>query len=318
VPGFGPRTLGRTGLRVSPIGIGGGSQMGPDDLLYAFDRGVNYFFFSSDLHHFAYQTGVEALRRLCGAGSSVRDRVVLATVSYVNDPEKILGVLYDQFTELGVDYIDVFHWGWINDRTDCDALFEASVDVRDGGPTRDRLNFILNRRAQAEAVNADLSRRGLVRFVGASFHSRAKARQWVNGPLDVLMLRYNIAHLGIENDVLPFLSGRKDEDPGIVAFNVAHEGIHYFNVRPPGYPPDYPVPSVPACYRFALSNPSVDLVLTGVKDRAELDAALRAVEQGPLTPTEAAFMRKYGLIRTNRAQVRARPPVSRVPPAAPL
>jgi aryl-alcohol dehydrogenase-like predicted oxidoreductase len=97
VSGFSFRPLGKTQLKVSPLGIGGGSGISSEDLLYAFDRGINYFFYSSDLHHFIYHNSTEAIKTLCGAGSSVRDKVVLATASYVTNPEKIIAVILDQF-----------------------------------------------------------------------------------------------------------------------------------------------------------------------------------------------------------------------------
>ena len=313
MPGFSRRTLGRTGLEVSPIGIGGGSMISSEDLLYAFERGVNYYFFSSDMHHFFYRRSVDALRSLCGRGSAVREKVVLATVSYVNDPEKIPGVLVDQFTELDIDYIDVFHWGWITDSSDCASLFEASASLKQDGEMAEWLRSMFPRAAE---VNEELRRRGLVRFVGASFHSRAAARRSIGSPLDVLMLRYNVAHLGAEADVFPGLSGDKRKDPGIVAFNVGHEGPRYLHTAPPNYPPGYPVPTIPDCYRFALSNPFVDVVLTGVKDRAELDAALASLEKGPLSERELRFMRKYGTLFSNEAARVRVPEPGREPPAA--
>lgn len=77
------RKLGRTDLTVSCLGIGGGGSFSSEDTLYAFEQGINYFFYSSDLHHFLYSSMSEALRELCGRGSSVREKVVLATVTYV-------------------------------------------------------------------------------------------------------------------------------------------------------------------------------------------------------------------------------------------
>ena len=41
---FTSRPLGRTGLTVFPIGIGGGYRIPEKDLDYARERGVNYFF----------------------------------------------------------------------------------------------------------------------------------------------------------------------------------------------------------------------------------------------------------------------------------
>jgi aryl-alcohol dehydrogenase-like predicted oxidoreductase len=297
--GFSRRPLGRTGLMVSPIGIGGGNGISSEDTLYAFDRGVNYFFFSSDLHHFSYRKSAAALKELCGTGSSRRDQVVLATVSYVNDPEKLMAVVVDQLGELGVDYIDVFHWGWITDTVDLARLFAGSAHLKAGGALSRAFRAM---QQQAKAISETLVDRGIARCVGASFHSRQAARRSMS-VLDVMMLRYNIAHTGVEQDVFPFLTGDKAGDPGIVVFNTGHEGQRFFHEPPRGYPASLYVPTVPDCYRFALSNPAVDLVLTGVSNRQQIDQALDAVEKGPLSDDELAFMREYGEIFRPRIQV---------------
>ncbi len=294
--GFSMRRLGKTGLQVSPLGIGGGSGIQSQDLLYAFERGINYFFFSSDLHHCVYQRSVEALRTLCGQGSAVRDKVVLATVSYVDspDPHKVLATLMDQFAELGVDYIDVFHWGWITDDCNFAPLVKRAFQLKgDSAITRGIRHLqLMEMGDQAMEINEALLKRGLVRCVGASFHSRRVARTWMRN-LDVLMLRYNLAHRGVEQDIVPFLYGEKERDPGIVVFNAAHEGTRLFHISPRGYPSDWYVPSIPDCYRFALSNPWVDVVLTGMKDRVEIDHALAALEKGPLGAEEYDAMFRY-------------------------
>jgi len=51
----------------------------------------------------------EALRQLCGRGSQSERKL------YCNrnlHARKWLSALFDQFHELGIDYVDVF-WGWI-------------------------------------------------------------------------------------------------------------------------------------------------------------------------------------------------------------
>lgn len=304
--GFERRMLGRTGLRVSPIGIGGGGFIRNDDLLYAFERGINYFLFSSDLHHFAYQRSAAALRKLCGRGSAVRDRVVLATVSYVNNPDRLLPVLYDQFKELRVDYVDIFQWGWISEGVDCGELFRATAVLKRPSVVERQLRNLLDIEGEIRERSASIVRQGLARAVGASFHSRTAAAACLKNSFDVFMLRYNVAHRGVEADVFPLLSGHEAVDPGIVVFNAAHAGSTMLASRPVGYPEDWPAPSVPDCYRFALSHSAVDVVLTGVNGRRQVDAALAGVERGPLSAKELEFMRKYGEIhRRQLAEMRA-------------
>jgi predicted aldo/keto reductase-like oxidoreductase len=297
--GFAPRTLGKTGFHVSPIGIGGGGGIQSDDLLYAFDRGVNYFFYSSDLHHFRYSHSVAALRQLCAHGSAQRSRVVLATVSYVHDPRLIQSVIIDQLLELGTEYIDIFHWGWIYDDTNATRLLEVATQLKNGHSalTKSCYSFT-QRQEQAQHINEELLARGLVRAVGMSFHSRRMALSLIDN-LDVMMVRYNITQTEIETAIFPALSGDKRKDPGIVAFNTAHMGTTFFHQPPPYYPDDMPRPTVADCYRFALSNPTIDLVLTGVENRTQIDQALAAVEQGPLDQLEDAFLREYGSIFTS-------------------
>ena len=48
------------------------------------------------------------------------------------------------------------------------------------------------------------------------------------------------------------------------------------------------------CYRFCLSQPSVDVVLQGPASRAQLEENLEAVARGPLDQAELDWMREYG------------------------
>jgi predicted aldo/keto reductase-like oxidoreductase len=292
--GFSRRQLGKTGLQVSPLGIGGGNSIESQDLLYAFERGINYFFFSSDLHHANYQHSTEALRTLCGKGSSVRDQVVLATVSYVDDPAKLVAAILDQFGELQIDYIDVFHWGWILTEHDVSTLLHSARELHEGGIITQQYRM-LEHLDRARSINTELLQRGLARYIGMSFHSLHAASSAIN-EIDVMMLRYNLANTRAEQHIVPLLSDNKDSNPGIVVFNTAHEGVFHLNMPPPGYPAGLLVPSIPNCYRFALSQPWVDLVLTGVTNRQEIDQALTTLEQGPLSEDEIAFYREYGTL----------------------
>lgn len=294
---FTRRPLGKTGLQVSPLGIGGGGGISSEDLLYAVEHGINYLFFSSDLHHATYEKSRDALKQLCGHGSALREQMVLATVTYVNHPEKLPGVLFDQFTELGIDYIDVFHWGWITESEDMLPLIKSARrlqrDDQIARVMRQMQQTILQQEQQMAEVNQSLLQRGLVRHIGASFHSRRQARAWMRN-LDVLMLRYNIAHLGVETEVVPHLYQDKTRDPGIVVFNTSHLNGLPFASPPPGHRPGAYLPTTSDCYRFALTQEWVDLVLSGPANRREVDMVLKALAQGPMSEEECSLIREYG------------------------
>ena len=213
-------------------------------------------------------------------------------MTYIHDPEKLPAVLIDQLSELGIDYIDVFHWGWITESTEMLPLVKTGLQLKRQDSPYIYYREILQR---AEEVNATLLQKGLVRSIGASFHSRAQARAWMRN-LDVIMLRYNLAHPGAEQEVAPFLYGQKERDPGVVVFNVAHEGNLYFNSPPASVSPGVFVPSIPDCYRFALTQPWVDMVLTGPTCRQEIDQALLAMEQGPMDHEACQATRKYATL----------------------
>ena len=106
-------------------------------------------------------------------------------------------------------------------------------------------------------------------------------------PLDLLMIRYNAAHPGAERDIFPH---RRENKPTILAYTATRWGK--LLKRPKGW--EGQVMTAGDCYRFQLSNPHVDLALTGPASRAELEQNLDALQKGPLTPEEDKWMREFG------------------------
>ncbi len=293
------RRLGRTNLTVSCLGLGGGGHISSEDTLYAFDQGINYFFYSSDLHHHLYSSMAGALRQLCGRGSSVREQVVLATVTYVvRTPDTVFTYLYDQFIDLGIDYIDVFFWGWIDDHNagSFEKCIQASDDIR--GP-----NTVCQRTIERIfGVSERLKKMGAVRYIGASFHSLDLARQWLNSPLlDVVMVRHNVAHRTAQKKVFAHLDPDDPLRPGIVTFKSA--GMFNALWEPPvGLPAGCWQPTVPDLYRYSLNQNCVDVTLAGWTQRAEIDAALRGIQQGKLTPAQQDYLDLYGDLHRQRVK----------------
>ena len=290
------RKLGRTDLTVSCLGLGGGGQISSEDTLYAFDQGINYFFYSSDLHHYLYSSMADALRQLCGRSSSVREQVVLAMVTYlVKTPDTVLASLLDQFRELKIDYIDVFFWGWID--TDNEADFNKCISISDDlrGP-----NSIYQRVIERIYETSErMKQMGIVRYIGASFHSHDLAQKWLNSPLlDVVMVRHNVAHRTAQQKVFPYLEPQDPHRPGVVTFTSSGIQNHLWEA-PYLLPSGCWRPHVPDLYRYSLSQNCVDLVLAGWTQREHIDAAIAGVLQGKLTPEELDYLDLYGDLHRN-------------------
>lgn len=138
-------------------------------------------------------------------------------------------------------------------------------------------------------VLAARKRSGALRMIGLTSHQRELAAGWaetsrpssgaetgsdVNPPgeqcrLDMLMIRYNAAHRGAEQDVFPIT--RKRSMP-VVTFTGLRWGalLKAASDCPEGFEP----PSAAECYRFCLANPDVAVALAAPGDRSELDHAL--------------------------------------------
>jgi len=135
---------------------------------------------------------------------------------------------------------------------------------------------------------AKLRDEGKARAIGVSIHDRKRAAKLAaEGPLDFFMIRYNAAHPGAEVDIFPRLPARK---PVIAGYTSTCWGKL---LRPPkGW--TGPAATAGDCYRFCLTNPNVDLVISAPKTAAQMRENLEALARGPLTGEEMARMRALG------------------------
>jgi aryl-alcohol dehydrogenase-like predicted oxidoreductase len=133
-----------------------------------------------------------------------------------------------------------------------------------------------------------LREEGKARAIGVSIHDRKRAAKLAaEGPLDFFMIRYNAAHPGAEVDIFPHLPAKK---PVIAAYTAT-----CWNklLRPPkGW--SGPAASPGDCYRFCLTNPNVDLVVSAPKTAAQMRENMQALTLGPLRDEEMARMRALG------------------------
>ncbi len=163
---------------------------------------------------------------------------------------------------LGTEYLDVFQLYWLGKM----SFFTGAV--------------------QEELVK--LREEGKVRLIGASIHDRPRAGNLVEESiLDLLMVRYNAAHPGAEQDIFPRLARRR---PAMIAYT-ATAWRRLLRV-PRGW--NGAVPTAGDCYRFCLTSPHIDVALTGPRNVMEMRENLAALEKGPLSPEEMLFMREFG------------------------
>jgi aryl-alcohol dehydrogenase-like predicted oxidoreductase len=135
-----------------------------------------------------------------------------------------------------------------------------------------------------------LKERGLIRFVAASTHNRSLiARQAGSPDIDIFHVRYNAVHAGAERDVFPHLP--KEKPPGIVSFTATSWKQL---LDPRRVPKGERVPTAADCYRFVLSNPAIDVCMTGPKTADHVEQAVRALAQGLMSADELAWMRRVG------------------------
>jgi predicted aldo/keto reductase-like oxidoreductase len=132
---------------------------------------------------------------------------------------------------------------------------------------------------------------GKVERLGVTSHQRRLAADMArSGLLDLLMVRYNAAHRGAEQDVFP------------VTDTLGLPVVVYTSLRwgallraTPDDPPGFDVPRAPAWYRFALQPPAVSVALMAPDNRQQLEEDLTALQAlAPLSPEEYERLARHG------------------------
>jgi aryl-alcohol dehydrogenase-like predicted oxidoreductase len=250
-------TLGSTGLRVSPLGLGSSYGISARDIERAFDRGINFLFWG--------------LRRTSGFAEAIqtlarrrREDVVVAVQSYSRVASLIGPSVEVALRRAKLDHVDVLTLGWWNEPPPR-RIVDAALALRDAGK---------------------------VRHLAISCHNRLTFADFAADPAyGVLMLRYSAAHPGAEKEVFPHLPVSPAPRPGVLAFTATRWGTL---LDPRWEPPGEATPRASDCYRFALTSPHVDACLAGPRNGAELDEDLAALDRGPLDADELAWIKRVG------------------------
>jgi aryl-alcohol dehydrogenase-like predicted oxidoreductase len=260
------RILGRTGLSAGRLGVACSYGAPTEAFEEAFDRGVNYFYWGS----MRKSAMARAIRNIIAKGK--RDKLIIVIQSYSRSAG-LMDTFYRQgLKRLGIETADVLLLGWHNQLPSPRILDEAEA----------------------------MRKNGLFRYLALSGHNRllfpdlAKDQRF-----DILHIRYNAAHRGAENEVFSQL------DTGNRPALVTYTATRWADLMKPGKMPPGEAPlSASECYRFVLSNPNVDVCMTGPGSVAQMRGALTALEQGPLSTEEKQRVQRIGdYVRDNNRRM---------------
>ena len=313
------RRLGRTGLVVSEVGLGGGGighvwgetteEEVAETIALALREGINFFDVAPS---YGMGRAEENLGRALTAATEYRDRVLVATKVSLSEDDlaDMASVAERSLTRslelLRRDSVDLFqlHNSIAGER----GRFRRSVTPRDalgaGG---------------ALAALARLREMGLARFIGITGVGEAAAvRQVVReGAIDTVQVYYNLLN---PSAARPLPAGSRLHDHGQLLDLAAELGIGVIGIRSHAggalsgpidreVAPDSLVahdaqrsrrldlltedaPLAQAATRYVLEQPAVASVIPGVKNRAELQDALAAIELPPLSEAQHARLER--------------------------
>ncbi len=246
--------LGRTGIEVGRLGLASSYGAPTSAVERAFDHGVNYFYWGS-FRRGGFGDGLRAL-------APRRERILLVTQSYSRMASLIGPSLERALKALRFDYTDALLLGLWN-----------------GAPPPRILDACRK-----------LRERGLVRYVAVSTHNRPLIAELAADPqFEIFHVRYNAVHRGAEREVFPQMLTRNP--PGLVSFTATSWRQLLGHKR---IPQGDKIPTAADCYRFVLTQPAVNVCMTGPANAPQLDDALEALRRGPMAEDELAWMRRVG------------------------
>ncbi|MYD09278.1 MAG: aldo/keto reductase [Chloroflexi bacterium] len=298
------RRLGRTGLRVSAMGIGAGgpSRLGQRDnirseaesvalVLRALDAGVNFIDTAE-----AYDT-----EEIVGKAVAQRDRgqIIISSKKRLRNEnisrEQLRAGLHDSMRRLGTDYIDVYHLHGLHPEQYDYYANEIVPEMR------------------------NLQQKGLIRYIGVTEHwnddlrHRMLQRALADGFYDVIMVGFNLLNQGARDAVLRDAIAK---DIGVLIMFAVRRALSQPDklketlgaliesgeldaedidlAQPLAFLlEDGAAESIPdAAYRFCLAEAGAHVILSGTGNPAHLDANLRSFAAPPLPAAHVARLKR--------------------------
>jgi aryl-alcohol dehydrogenase-like predicted oxidoreductase len=242
------RTLGKTGLKVAPVGFGVGFTPDPSVIARALDMGVNYYDTAR-----VYGQGTSE-RMLGTALKGKRDKVVLASKSSAKTKADVLKDMDLSLQTLGTDYTDVY---FLHAKDTVAAIPDEAVEGLD-----------------------TVKKQGKTRFIGVSTHDPNAIVDHVLkfGKIDVVLLTYSYP-MGTTRDAA--IKKMQDAGIGLVAMKVVVATAGFTMGRGGA---DTPKPRLQgdaplAAVKWALKNPAIAVTIPYMANTDQLEMNVRAMTE---------------------------------------
>lgn len=248
------RTLGRSGLKVSEVGIGAMITTEASVIEHAIDLGVNYIDTAA-----AYQGGNNE-RMLGGIMKRRRNEVILATKVHPGSPDSMMASVERSLRSLQTSYVDL--------------LQLHGLDSEEAVNRSDWMN-----------VMATLKKQGKIRLAGVSTHSnmarviRAAAR---GNFYDVVLTRYNFK---ADQDLVNAIAEGRKAGLGIVAMKTMMGG---YRRQQMGW-----LNPFQAALKWVLSDRNVDTTIPSATSTEQVDQNF-LVMGAKITFDDRKTLAKYG------------------------
>lgn len=244
------RTLGKTGLKVNPMGVGVGFTPDPAMVARAVDLGVNFFDTAND-----YAAG-NSERLLAQGLKGVRNKVIIVSKTPARTKAQATADLEDSLKNLQTDHVDVW-------------LLHAKATPRDVS------DELLEHGETAK-------KQGKIRFYGFSTHDiNQMADHAINSKLDVILFSYNFTMGTTKDAAIKKLYDAGIGTAAIKSMAATGGGMPTFGggrgAAAPARPAriQNPLPAL----KWVLKNPTLTAVFPGIRDNDMLDMNLKALTE---------------------------------------
>lgn len=238
---FNMRPLGKTGLKVSSLGMG--QAMEPSIYLHAYDRGMNFIETARGYRGGSHEEIVgEALKKIGRKNVVIMTKVDIATVQREGRYRGIMKSLELSLKAMGINDLDILLGHGIDE-----TAFLADPEVK--------------------KAFGELKKKGRIKFCGVSTHKATPILEWMiqDGFYDIAMVGFNYASPPEASKLL--MRARK-------------AGIGIVTMKTLAFNMEEREKSIPAAIRYAVSRKFTDSSVVLMADFERLEDNLKALKRG--------------------------------------